>query len=79
MTLMVTLDPSLVQRPSKGSTSATDVATPKEGRFIYCITQSGEKDFPFTGLDGAQLETVSYGKIAAVVSPLKTSRFDQVE
>ena len=77
MTLMVTLDPSLVQRHSKGSTSGTDIVSPKEGRFIYCLTECGEELYPFTGLEGAKLETISYGDIAAVVSPLRTIQFDQ--
>lgn len=32
-----------------------------------------------TGLEGAKLETISYGGIAGVVSSLKTTRFDQLE
>jgi hypothetical protein len=33
----------------------------------------------FTGLEGAKLETISYGEIAALVSPLRTATFDQLE
>ncbi|GEM_PF-378346 len=114
MTLMVTLDPSLPQRHPKGSTSATDVVSPKEGRFIYCFTERGEEAYPFTplespvacrgddpqslspltnagskaprelltgltGLEGAKLETISFGGIAAIASPLRTATFDQLE
>ena len=52
---------------------------PKEGRFIYCLTECGEELYPFTGLEGAGLETICYGGIVAVVSPLRTTRFDQLE
>ncbi len=79
MSLMVTLDPSLPQRHPKGLTSATDVVSPKEGRFIYCFTERGEEVYPFTGLQGAKLETISYGEIAAVTSPLRPTSLDRLE
>lgn len=60
----------------KGLGSVPDVVPSKEGRFIYCMVERGEEAYPFTGLEGAKLETISYGKIAAVVSALKTTDFD---
>jgi hypothetical protein len=53
--------------------------SPKEGRFIYCITEEGEEDLAFTGLEGAKLETISYGDIAAVTSPARTTSLNQLE
>jgi hypothetical protein len=79
MTLMVTLDPSLPPRHPKGSTSATDLVSPKEGRFIYCFTERGKERFPFSGLGGSRLETILYGEVAAVVSSITIASFDHLE
>ncbi|MBI1910359.1 MAG: GvpL/GvpF family gas vesicle protein [Deltaproteobacteria bacterium] len=43
------------------------------------MTGCGGGDYPFTGLEGARLETISYREIAAVVSPLRASSFRPLE
>ncbi|MBI2987101.1 MAG: GvpL/GvpF family gas vesicle protein [Deltaproteobacteria bacterium] len=73
------MDISQVLRDPKGLTHGTKVASPREERFIYCFTERGEEAYPFTGLEGAKVEAISYGEIAAVVSPYKTTGFDQLE
>ncbi len=80
---------SQVLRDPKGLTHGTKVVSPREGRFIYCFTERGEEAClsclsptdgrQVTGLEGAEVEAISYGEIAAVVSPYKTTRFDQLE
>ncbi len=62
-----------------GLTSGTDLVSAKGGRFIYCFTERGEGAYAFTGLEGAKLETISYRDIAALVSPFRTTSFDQLE
>jgi len=56
-----------------------ELVSPQEGRFIYCFTERGEEAYPFSGLEGAKLETISYGEIAAVISPIRTTSLDQLD
>ena len=43
------------------------------------MAERGEESYPFTGVEGAKLEEIFYGDIAAVVSPLRITSFDQLE
>ncbi|OGP54730.1 MAG: hypothetical protein A2X89_03445 [Deltaproteobacteria bacterium GWD2_55_8] len=70
---------SQVQHDPEGLNGSGKVVSPQEGRFIYCFTERGEEAYPFTGLEGAKLETISYGDIAAVISPLRTTSLNQLE
>lgn len=70
---------SQVQHDPEGLSGSGKVVSPQEGRFIYCFTERGEEAYPFTGLEGAKLETISHGEIAAVTSPLRTTSLDQLE
>lgn len=70
---------SQVLHDPKALTQGVKVVSPPEGRFIYCFTERGEEAYPFTGLGDTKLETISYGAIAAVTSPIGTSSLDQLE
>lgn len=70
---------SQILRDPKALTQGIKVVSPPEGTFIYAFTERRGKVYPFTGLEGAKVETISYGKIAAVTSPLRTAHLDQSE